>query len=181
MPLKFQVVQAILVANHLAFRIDRSSELLSNRLMQASPTFRLRQASVNDAPLFYSVIDRTMREFIITTWGTWNEDRVRRESYEDSCSPNSQIILVDDISVGVLIVDRFSTHIQIEQIYLLPEYQRVGIGTALIKNLMLEAAQFKIPVRLRVMAVNPAKSFYERLGFMVTDTTSEFCFMEKEP
>lgn len=149
--------------------------------MQYPPIFRLRQASANDAPLFYSVIDQTMRDFIITTWGTWNEDRVRRESHEDIRSPNAQVIQVDDISVGVLVVDRFLTHIQIEQIYLLPEYQRVGIGTALIKNLMFEAAQFKIPVRLRVMAVNPAKSFYERLGFIVTEATPEFFFMEKEP
>ena len=149
--------------------------------MQDPPTFRLRQASADDAQLFYSVIDQTMREFIITTWGTWNEDRVRRESQEDSCSPNAQIVLVDDISVGVLVVERFLTYIQIEQIYLLPEYQRVGIGTALIKSLILEAAKAKIPVRLRVMTVNPAKSFYERLGFMVTEATPEFCFMEKAP
>jgi ribosomal protein S18 acetylase RimI-like enzyme len=149
--------------------------------MQAPPTFRLRQASGDDAPLFYSVIDRTMREFIITTWGTWNEDRVRRESHEDSRSPNAQVVLVDNTSVGVFVVERFLTHIQIEQIYLLPEYQRVGIGTALIKSLMFEAAQFKIPIRLRVMAVNSAKSFYERLGFIVTEATLEFCFMEKEP
>jgi ribosomal protein S18 acetylase RimI-like enzyme len=149
--------------------------------MQAPPTFRLRQASADDAPLFYSVIDWTMRKFIITTWGTWNEDRVRRESHEDSRSPNAQVVLVDDISVGVFVVERFLTHIQIEQIYLLPEYQRLGIGTALIKSLMFEATQFKIPVRLRVMGINPAKSFYERLGFIVTEATPEFFFMEKEP
>lgn len=149
--------------------------------MQAPPTFRLRQASADDAPLFYSVIDRTMREFIITTWGTWNEDRVRRESHEDSRSPNAQVVLVDNTSVGVFVVERFLTHVQVEQIYLLPEYQRLGIGTALIKSLMFDAAQFKIPVRLRVMGVNPAKSFYERLGFIVTEATPEFFFMEKEP
>jgi ribosomal protein S18 acetylase RimI-like enzyme len=149
--------------------------------MQAPPTFRLRQASTNDAPLFYSVIDQTMREFISTTWGTWNEDRVRRESHEDSRSPNAQVVLVDDTSVGVFVVERFLTHIQIEQIYLLPEYQRLGIGTALIKSLMFDAAQFKIPVRLRVMRVNPAKSFYERLGFIITEATPEFFFMEKDP
>ncbi len=61
------------------------------RLMPNPPTFMFRQASADDATLFYSVIDQTMRDFMITTWGTWNEDRVRRESYEDSRSPNAQI------------------------------------------------------------------------------------------
>jgi ribosomal protein S18 acetylase RimI-like enzyme len=147
--------------------------------MQTPPTFRLRQASADDAPLFYSVIDRTMREFIINTWGTWNEERVQREANEDSRSPNAQVVEIDNISVGVFSVERYPTHIQLEQIYLLPEYQRMGIGTALLKTLISEAEQLEIPVRLRVMAVNPAKSFYERLGFVVTKVTSEFLFMEK--
>ncbi|NJN01027.1 MAG: GNAT family N-acetyltransferase [Leptolyngbyaceae cyanobacterium RM1_1_2] len=50
----------------------------------------------------------------------------------------------------------------------------MGIGTALLNNLILEALQSRIPVRLRVIVVNPAKSFYERLGFFVAETTTEF-------
>ena len=149
--------------------------------MTASKTFRLRQAIADDAPLFYNVIDRTMREFIVTTWGAWNEERVQHESDEDSSSPNAQVIQIDDISIGVLVVERCPTHIQLEQIYLLPEYQRMGIGTVLLNSLILEALQSKIPIHLRVMAVNPAKKFYERLGFIVTKVTTEFFFMEKYP
>jgi GNAT superfamily N-acetyltransferase len=120
-----------------------------------------------------------MREFIVTTWGAWSESRVQEESREDSSSPNSQVILIGDVAVGVFLVERHSTHIQLEQIYLLPEYQRLGIGTALINSLIAEAEQHKIPIRLRVMAVNPAKRFYEQFGFIVTETTPEFFFMEK--
>ncbi len=81
--------------------------------------------------------------------------------------------------IGVFVVKRCPAHIQLEQIYLLPEYQRAGIGTALINSLLAEASQSKLPVRLHVMAVNPAKSFYKRFGFIVTEATSEFFFMEK--
>jgi ribosomal protein S18 acetylase RimI-like enzyme len=147
--------------------------------MNTPTTFTLRQANKDDAPLFYRLIDRTMREFIISTWGAWNEKRVQHESYEDSCSPNAQVVQIDDISVGVFLVERFPTHIQLEQIYILPEYQRMGIGTALLNNLIAEASQSKIPVYLRVMAVNPAKNFYERFGFVVTEATPDFFLMEK--
>ncbi len=147
--------------------------------MKLPAAFTLRQASVDDAPLFYDVIDRTMREFIVATWGAWSESRVQEESREDSSSPNAQVILVGNVAVGVLLVERHSTHIQLEQIYLLPEYQRLGIGTALINSLIAEAEQHKIPIRLRVMAVNPAKRFYEQFGFVVTEVTPEFFFMEK--
>jgi GNAT superfamily N-acetyltransferase len=147
--------------------------------MKAPATFSLRQANADDATLFYDVINRTMRNFIITTWGAWNEERVRRESYEDSCSSNAQVIQIDDTAVGVLVVERCPTHIQLEQIYLLPEYQRMGIGRVLLERLIAEALQSKIPIRLRVMAVNPAKSFYEQHGFIITEATTEFFSMEK--
>jgi ribosomal protein S18 acetylase RimI-like enzyme len=66
----------------------------------------------------------------------------------------------------------------LEQIYLFPEYQRLGIGTALLKQLMEESDRTDVPVRLRVIAVNPAKRFYEGLGFVVTETKPEFFWME---
>ena len=147
--------------------------------MKLPVAFTLRQASVDDAPLFYAVIDRTMREFIVATWGAWSESRVQEESREDSSSPNAQVIMVGNVTVGVFLVERPSTHIQLEQIYLLPEYQRLGIGTALMNSIIVEADQHKIPIRLRVVAVNPAKRFYEQLGFVVTEVTPEFFFMEK--
>jgi GNAT superfamily N-acetyltransferase len=147
--------------------------------MKLPAAFMLRQASVDNAQLLYDVIERTMREFIVATWGAWSESRVQAESREDINSPNAQAILVGGVAVGVFIVERYPTHIQLDSLYLLPEYQRLGIGTALINSLVAEAGQNKIPIRLRVMAVNPAKKFYEQFGFIVTETTTEFFFMEK--
>jgi GNAT superfamily N-acetyltransferase len=147
--------------------------------MKLSAAFTLRQASIDDAPLLYDVIDRTMRDFIVATWGVWSESRVQAESREDISSPNAQVISVGGVAVGVFIVERYPTHIQLDSLYLLPEYQRLGIGTELINSLVAEAGQNKIPIRLRVMTVNPARKFYEQFGFIVTEATSEFFFMEK--
>lgn len=122
-----------------------------------------------------------MRNFIVATWGGWDESRVQRESYEDSSSPHAQVIQMGNTAVGVFVVERRPKHIQLEQIYLLPEYQRLGIGTALVNGLITEAEQSKVPIRLRVMSVNPAKSFYERLGFVVIEEMPEFFCMEKIP
>jgi ribosomal protein S18 acetylase RimI-like enzyme len=149
--------------------------------MKISTAFTLRQSNADDAPLFYRVIEQTMREFILATWGRWNESRVLQESCEDSISPNAQVIQIGDVAVGVFLVERSPTHIQLEQIYLLPEYQQLGIGSALIHSLSKEASQSQLPIRLRVMAINPAKKFYEKLDFVVTEVTSEFFFMEKVP
>lgn len=147
--------------------------------MKTPPSFTLRPANPNDAPLFYSVIERTMREFIFMTWGLWDEARVQNEAQIHSRSPNSQIIEIDNTAIGVLQVARHLDRIELEQIYLLPEYQRLGIGTALINRLITEAAASIVPVRLRVLVVNPAKQLYECLGFVITETTPEFFYMEK--
>jgi ribosomal protein S18 acetylase RimI-like enzyme len=55
----------------------------------------------------------------------------------------------------------------------------MGIGTTLLNNLIVEASQSKITIRLRVMTVNPAKKLYERVGFVVTESTPDFFLMEK--
>jgi ribosomal protein S18 acetylase RimI-like enzyme len=149
--------------------------------MKTSTNFTIRQSNADDAPLFYRVIEQTMREFIIATWGKWNESRVLQESREDSISPNAQVIQIGDVAVGVFLVERSPTHIQLEQIYLLPKYQRLGIGSALINSLIKEASQSYLPIRLRVMAINPAKTFYEKLGFILKEVTPEFFLMEKVP
>jgi ribosomal protein S18 acetylase RimI-like enzyme len=147
--------------------------------MKAPPNFTLRPVNPDDAPLFYQLTDLTMRGFILATWGRWDEARVQSESHTNSRSPNAQIIEVDNIGIGVFRVARYPTHIELEQIYLLPEYQRMGIGTVLINRLITEAKESIVPVRLRVLVVNPAKKLYECLGFVVTETTPEFFYMEK--
>ncbi len=53
-------------------------------------------------------------------------------------------------------------------IAVLPEYLGGGVGTLLLQHL-LEAARQRYPrVVLSVRATNPAKRFYERMGFVVT-------------
>ncbi|NJM48773.1 MAG: GNAT family N-acetyltransferase [Alkalinema sp. RU_4_3] len=136
--------------------------------------FTLRPSTVEDAPLFYRLIDRTMRGFIVETWGGWDDERIRRESRVDSASPNAQVIQIGTMAAGVWLVERSPSYIQLEQIYLFPEYQKLGIGTALLRQLMAESDRTDIPVRLRVIAVNPAKQFYDGLGFVVTEAKPEF-------
>jgi ribosomal protein S18 acetylase RimI-like enzyme len=59
--------------------------------------------------------------------------------------------------------------------------QRRGLGAELLKRLFVEAKESHLPIRLRVLAVNPAKALYERLGFVVVERTPERYFMEWVP
>lgn len=141
----------------------------------------LRPATSDDASLFYDLIFLTMREHIIATWGVWNEERVRVESIEDARSPNARVVMFDDEPVGVLTVESHDDHLQLEQLYLLPKYQQRGVGRALVEGLIAQAKRRRLPLRLRVLAVNPAQHFYEHLGFSTTSRTTDRVYMEYMP
>jgi len=141
----------------------------------------LRSASAGDAEFVYGVIEATMRDYVVAIWGHWNEAAVLEEAQAICRAGQAQIIQVDGAAVGMLLVERHATHIELEQLLVLPAHQNRGVGTLLVRGLMSEALHNKLPLRLRVLAPNPAKRFYEQLGFVVVDTTAERFFMEYCP
>ena len=77
-----------------------------------------------------------------------------------------QIIEQNGVAVGRLIVDRSKNPILLMDIALLPEYRGKGVGTALIQDLMAEAAGRGWSLCLHVETFNPAMQLYSRLGFV---------------
>ena len=143
-----------------------------------SPQIQLRKAAAADADFIYALVEKTMRGYVEQIWGDFSEDYNRRNIVESIASGIYSIIVVDGREVGALAVEREDTHIQLTQLYVLPEYQNQGIGTSLVRQLAQEAKKVKKPLRLRVLSVNPARKLYEREGFRVTSETPERFFME---
>lgn len=149
--------------------------------MSGFASLTLRRATARDADFAFQVLKETMREYVIATWGAWWEDESRRETVEQVSTGRTDVIELDQVPIGVQLVDRFETHIQLVQLYIAKEFQRRGFGTQLLKSLFEIARGSNLPIRLRVLAVNPARSLYERLGFVVVETTPERLFMEWVP
>ena len=64
---------------------------------------------------------------------------------------------------------------------IVPSAQGRGLGTALVRLVLDEAAGRGLPVRLSVLANNPARGLYERLGFQVTGGVHPRISMEWSP
>ena len=79
----------------------------------------------------------------------------------------------------MLRVEEHASHVAVDQIYLLPEHQRRGVGTELMLRVFDQAAAASKPVRLRVLKVNPARSFYEKLDFRVAAVDEDYTYMER--
>lgn len=63
-------------------------------------------------------------------------------------------------------------------IALLPQFRSLGIGGRLISELIDNASATGRPVRLSVLCGNLARSLYERLGFVITNSGPVYLEME---
>jgi GNAT superfamily N-acetyltransferase len=69
-------------------------------------------------------------------------------------------------------VSRRSDGWLLDKLYLLPTYQNRAIGSYLLQCLINDAKAAQVELRLTVLEVNPARRFYERHGFVLTQTIS---------
>jgi GNAT superfamily N-acetyltransferase len=119
-----------------------------------------------------------MREYAVATWGSWSEEQARARIVKNALAGNARIVTLDRRDIGTEVVERTGQHIWLLQLFLLPAWQRQGLGSKLLRELLEEGRQTRRPVKLRVLRVNPAQRLYERIGFRIVDATAEHVYME---
>ena len=144
----------------------------------AVPEVSLRPATPADAEFACLTTRETMREYTLATWGEWNEEDARRRVDENIAAGTTSIIELEGAPIGIQTVTREPDCIRLLQLFIRPAHQRRGIGSKLIRQLLDQARSEGLPVRLRVLRVNPAFALYRRLGFKVVQEAPERYFME---
>jgi ribosomal protein S18 acetylase RimI-like enzyme len=134
--------------------------------MACLPVYSLRQATNNDFDFLYQLHVAAMREYVEATWG-WQEEW-QQEYFARKFDPhNRQIIRIDGQDAGVIVIEPRIEELYIALIEILPAFQRRGIGTAIVRQLINTADSDGLPVSLHVLKTNnPARQLYERLGFI---------------
>jgi ribosomal protein S18 acetylase RimI-like enzyme len=138
----------------------------------------LKELRPTDIEFLYRLCEATMKPYVVAVWGQWSEPNVREGLAKSLHDGEFSAVVLDAQRVGAISVLRHHSHHQLEQLYILPEYQRQGLGALLVQKVVSEAQALGVPVRLRVLTSNPARALYERLGFKVTEVTAERYFME---
>jgi len=92
-----------------------------------------------------------------------------------------QVILLDGKPVGRLYIHRRESEIRIMDITVLPEHRNKGIGSFLLDQVLTLATNRQLPVTIHVEKFNPARHFYERLGFCLVEELSVYLFMKWTP
>jgi GNAT superfamily N-acetyltransferase len=83
-------------------------------------------------------------------------------------------------AIGRLYLARWKAEHRIVDIALLPEHRGSGIGTALLTDLLDEAAAVGKAVTIHVEKFNPAMSLYRRLGFVAAGEEGAYDLMRWE-
>ncbi len=84
---------------------------------------------------------------------------------ENYTATSFDVITMAGMPIGTLYLARWPNEYRIVDIALLPEWQNQGIGKALLRQIMREATNHGLPVRIHVESFNPAQHLYYRLGF----------------
>ena len=161
---------------------------MNHDLSASAPALvRLRPEALEDEPFLFEVYAGTRQQEMACIG--WNAPQIEtflkmqfnamRHGYAAQ-HPNAQfsVILLQDRSVGRMVVDRAKEGFELVDIALLPEIRGAGIGTFLLQELQSEAMRKEQPIRLQALKQGRAVRWYTRLGFQTLEDNGVYVRME---
>ena len=128
----------------------------------------LRPATAADRQFVQDVYFETYRWVLEEMYG-WNSDDNESIKFGEFYRElSTQIISVDDQEAGFMTLLRRRTYIEIQCLFLRPQFQNRGIGTQILQGIVEQADAEGMRLSIGTHKINPAKRLYERLGFVVT-------------
>jgi GNAT superfamily N-acetyltransferase len=138
-------------------------------------------ATPSDLEFVRAVHHRAYRDVIELQYGGWSEC-VQDTYFRDAWSAAAHdIVLCDSIPCGYTGIDHDAAAIYVRELVIDPDFQGLGIGTHLVKDIQNQATARGVPVRLQTHIVNRAQYLYGRLGFRETSRTETHILMEWYP
>ena len=135
----------------------------------------LRPATEADREFFWD----TRREGFLPLVPDWDDAAMRAQADLEFDELPVQIVEEAGARIGYLCVVDRPDHLWLDEIVLVPGARGRGIGTALVEQVIGDAAARGVPVRLGVLEQNPARRLYERLGFRVVHVDPPRLRMER--
>jgi ribosomal protein S18 acetylase RimI-like enzyme len=131
----------------------------------------MRQATVADINFLWDVFRASMKDYITRTRGEWDEQREEAQFRNQLDLLTTQVVHANNLEVGFIMALIKDGARWIHTICIVPEHQRKGIGTEVLRRAVAQANEQKMSLYLSVLKVNPARRLYERLGFRVIEET----------
>lgn len=150
----------------------------------------LRPITSEDTDFLYQVYASTRAdELAIVDWSQEQKDAFLQMQFDAQhryyqeyyANASFDVILRDSQPIGRLYLDRREDEVRIVDIAILPEHRNAGVGTALLRDIMSEAASMDKVVTIHVEKFNPALRLYRRLGFRQKGDSGVYSLLEWSP
>ena len=118
-----------------------------------------------------------------------NIEKLRRNiqrTLPDAQIAETPLQLCPELKLCLICADNMSRRfsedeIRIIDIALLSQQRNKGVGSGLLRDILTEAGEKNIPVRIHVEKFNPALNLYQRLGFKEVEDSGVYLLMEWIP
>ena len=156
----------------------------------AAAGLRFRPIADTDLPFLARLYASTrMEELAVTAWSDAQKAAFLQSQFDAQHAHYQKHYAGSDFfviereaqAVGRLYLARWKDEHRIVDIALLPEFRRGGLGTALLSDLLDEAARAGKAVTIHVEKFNPALTLYRRLGFLAAGEEGAYDLMRWEP
>ncbi|MCU7871613.1 MAG: GNAT family N-acetyltransferase [Candidatus Thiodiazotropha sp. (ex Lucinoma borealis)] len=137
-------------------------------------TYSHRKAEQTDGQAVYKLYCLVMRGYISKIW-SWNEQWQKDDFTANFDHNNIMLVYNNHELIGYSHVENRSTQLYIRMIVIHPKHQQKGIGSKLLKSVIMSGKEQSKSIELQVFKINDkAKEFYVRHGFTVRgeNTTS---------
>ncbi len=136
-----------------------------------------RRACTTDQDTMWALYESALRVHIESIWG-WNPVWQRDDFSKAYAAAASYIVALDSQDCGYVQLDINDTDVYLRMLILAPTVRSMGIGAALLQNILQCTHRSGRPLYLRVFRVNgAAKRFYERQGWVVGSEDDAFFTM----
>ena len=139
----------------------------------------IRTARKSDSDFVFAVKEAAFRRYVDQVWG-W--DHIRQREMHDArfASQDVRIIRFQANDIGYFSTSATAESVRIHQMFVLPEYQGKGFGTACMNRIVADARAQKKAVTLQVLRINTRGiAFYRRLGFSIFNEDSTHVQMKR--
>ena len=135
------------------------------------PAFELIPAHADDLEHLVAVRIAAMRESLERI-GRFDPQRARERfasSFDPACT---QHIVAQGNRVGFVVIKPQDDGWLLDHLYILPEAQGLGLGAAVLQDVLARADAAGVAVRVGALAQSASNHFYQRHGFVLVEQTA---------
>lgn len=125
------------------------------------------QTSEADVDQLVSIRIAAMRESL-TMVGRFEPERARSRFLSSFDPRHCYFLKIQDQTAGFFSLHREEGAFSLQHMYLLPEYQRKGIGSQALKRILAGTDRWNLPVKVGALRGSDSNRFYQHHGFIPT-------------